>query len=88
MKETKANYDTYMAGSDNKALGFVVTMERGNGNGDGGTVVQHFVVDNNDPITEIGRVTGYAIGLLAASQMITPEQANEFRLKWRKIIKD
>ena len=84
MLVTKEEYDTQLA-SDATALGFILTLHTGANPTT--PVVQHFLVENNDPVTEIGRMNGYGLNLLLASGIITIEQAAEFRMAWRKIIK-
>lgn len=84
MKVSKEEYDTQLA-NDQTALGFTLTMASG---ADGSTpVVQHFLVDQ-DPVIEIGRMTGYGMNLLKVAGIITPEQHGELYMKWRKIIKE
>ena len=86
MKVERDEYDTFMAENPKDSLGFCLTMKTGNVNGDGSEISQCFIVDS-DPITEMGRMNGYGISLLHASGAITPEQASQFKLEWRKIIK-
>lgn len=85
MKVTKEEYDAQMA-NDQTALGFCLTMNSG---ATGSTpAIQHFLVEDGDAIKEIGRMNGYGIGLLLVSKVITQEQSGEFRLKWRKILRE
>lgn len=91
MKENKAEYDLIMSTNNADTLGYIITMQTGDGESDGQLVTQHFIVDPNnqgeDPIREIGRMTGHMINKLAAANKVTAEEAGKFRILWRKIIK-
>ncbi len=83
MKVTEEEYNAQLA-NDQTALGFTLTMESG---ATGSTpAIQHFLVDQ-DPVTEIGRMTGYGMNLLLSASIITPEVHGDLYMKWRKIIK-
>ena len=79
---TKDEFNALLAG-ESTAIGFCLTLKVGSIN----TVEQCFIVENDDPVTEIGRMNGYGIALLASNGLINEDQAAAFRMAWRKIIK-
>lgn len=89
MKVDKAQFDQIMADNADSTIGFTLKMERGTGSGEkaGANVTQRFIVENSDPIKEIGRLNGYMINLLTVHELVDEEAAGIFRILWRKIIK-